>query len=90
MALILPHTAPGESYLIAERLHARIESLTIRRLDDGEPLCVSAGLEVAAAEAGEDEELVVDAQAARYGAEQEGKNLTPRGLEPAANIAVGE
>ncbi len=90
MALILPHTDLEGSAAIAERIRASIEELSIRRLDGGGQLRITASLGVAAISEGTKDGLIAAADAALYAAKHEGKNRIVRAEPQRANVVRGE
>ncbi len=90
LALILPHTDLGGSYVIAERARRAIEQLRIPGLDGSTTTQITASVGVAAsAQAGKDE-LIAAADNALYVAKREGKNRTVKAREETANVVGGQ
>ncbi len=89
LALILPHTDLEGAYIIAERIREAIEALSVRRIDGGEPLRVTASVGVAAATDGDKDQLVARADGALYEAKRSGKNRTVRAAGRPAQVGGG-
>src|SRR3954471_1267248 len=85
MAVVLPQTDVGGAELLAERMRAAVEALTIDRLDGEGPLKVTASFGVASLphSARDKASLIAEADAALYRAKRAGKNRVAR-AEPVA------
>jgi diguanylate cyclase (GGDEF)-like protein len=89
MALILPHTDLGGTYVIAERTRQAIEALRIPFLDRAGALQITASLGGAASVDGHKDELISAADNALYVAKREGKNRTVKADSQTANVLGG-
>jgi diguanylate cyclase (GGDEF)-like protein len=80
MAVVLPQTDVSGAELLAERMRAAIETLTIDRLDGEGPLKVTASFGVASLphSARDKDSLIAEADAALYRAKRMGKNRVAR------------
>jgi diguanylate cyclase (GGDEF)-like protein len=80
MAVVLPQTDVAGAELLAERMRAAVEALTIERLDGQGPLEVTASFGVASvpATATDKASLIAEADAALYRAKRAGKNRVAR------------
>jgi diguanylate cyclase (GGDEF)-like protein len=80
LAVILPQTDLGGAELLAERMRATIEGLTVKRLDGHGALRVTASFGVASlpTSATDKESLIAAADAALYRAKRAGKNRVER------------
>jgi diguanylate cyclase (GGDEF)-like protein len=80
LAVILPQTDLGGAELLAERMRATIEGLTVKRLDGHGVLRVTASFGVASLprSATDKESLIAAADAALYRAKRAGKNRVER------------
>ncbi len=89
MALILPHTDLGGTFVIAERVREAIAALEVPLLEGPGALRITASVGAAASAEGEKDELIAAADAALYMAKREGKNRTVKADSQTANVFGG-
>lgn len=85
LSLILPHTDLEGAHAIAERIRVAVEELRVPRTDGPGVLRVTASLGVAAANGGDKDALIAEADAALYEAKRRGKNCTVSAATRTAN-----